>query len=85
MASKSIPQRSTEELLSLKKTLTAIVFTVLGIDLIIVAAFVYLLISGRSSSVLPAIGGSVVVVAAVMPALVQLQQVRAELAKRAAS
>ena len=84
MAGKPISERSTEELLSSKKTLTAILFTVIGIDVVIVAGFAYLLLSGRSDSIMPTISGSVVVIVAILPALIQLSAVKAELAKRAA-
>ena len=84
MAGKPISERSTEELLSSKKTLTAILFTVIGIDVFIVAGFAYLLLSGRSDSIMPTISGSVVVIVAILPALIQLSAVKAELAKRAA-
>ena len=86
MATKPIAERSTEELLKTKKTLSAVLGVVASVGILLIGTYTWLIVSGSSTSLMPVgIGGLVALTGGSMPAATQYSQIRKELAKRSAS
>jgi hypothetical protein len=81
IASKKIEERSSEELMKMRKTLTAIMVVPLVLVVVVLIYMIYLMGQGRSVGTLAVIVPSVWV-AGLLPLMTQIGQINAELKKR---